>query len=67
MTAGEPVGVSGDGARRPVAGAGDPVADSGAEAELRADERTERLIFWKGLLSLAVVAVVVWVRQRYLS
>lgn len=40
--------------------------DSDLATELHADERAERLLAWKGLLSAAVVAAVIWVRQRYL-
>lgn len=35
--------------------------------ELDADRTVERRIFWKGLLSAAVVAAVIVVRQRYLT
>jgi hypothetical protein len=34
--------------------------------ELKRDRGIERRMLWKGLLSLAVVVVVVLVRQRYL-
>lgn len=44
-----------------------PPAEEPAVTELREDRRREGLLFWKGVLSLAVVVLVVWVRQRYLS
>lgn len=44
-------------------GAHRPSADE--DATLRADEQVEARIFWKGLVALAIAALVAFARQRW--